>query len=298
MAFRLTLPAHDRDLIPEGRLSGPMPWVIAIMMFLTILAAAAGLALNNSAAQTHADLARRVTVQIVEANPDQRARQTAAVVERLNSLRIVEAVKPIGSDEVKALIEPWIGAEGLDNDIPLPALIDADLRGRADDASLEILRKSLGEVSPKVRVEPHSAWIKPVSDLIRSFQWIALALVLLLALATAAAVLLSSRSALNTHRPTIDVMHLLGATDQQISKLFQRRIALDALFGGLIGLILGGATIWLIGSQLGALGNGLVQTLTLPWHSWMIIILIPFLGVLLAIMMARSTVMRSLRKML
>jgi cell division transport system permease protein len=33
----------ERGLLPEGRLAGPMPWVIAIMMFLTVLAAAAGM---------------------------------------------------------------------------------------------------------------------------------------------------------------------------------------------------------------------------------------------------------------
>jgi predicted MFS family arabinose efflux permease len=35
--------AAERGLLPEGRMAGPMPWVIAIMMFLTVLAAAAGL---------------------------------------------------------------------------------------------------------------------------------------------------------------------------------------------------------------------------------------------------------------
>ena len=38
--------AAGRRLLPEGWLSGPMPWVIAIMMFLMVLAAAAGLALG------------------------------------------------------------------------------------------------------------------------------------------------------------------------------------------------------------------------------------------------------------
>ena len=40
--------AADRRLLPEGRLAGPMPWVIAIMMFLTVLAAAAGLRLASA----------------------------------------------------------------------------------------------------------------------------------------------------------------------------------------------------------------------------------------------------------
>ena len=39
--------AAERGLLPEGRLAGPMPWVIAIMMFLTVLAAAAGLGLGQ-----------------------------------------------------------------------------------------------------------------------------------------------------------------------------------------------------------------------------------------------------------
>ena len=41
--------------------------------------------------------------------------------------------------------------------------------------------------------------------------------------------------ALDTHRDTIEVIHMLGATDIQIARLFQRRIALDALLGGLVG---------------------------------------------------------------
>ena len=58
---------------------------------------------------------------------------------------------------------------------------------------------------------------------------------LLIALATAAAVVLAARGALDTHRATIEVMHGIGATDLQVARLFQRKIALDALFGGLAG---------------------------------------------------------------
>ena len=31
----------EADLVPQARLSGPMPWVIAIMVVLTVIAAAA-----------------------------------------------------------------------------------------------------------------------------------------------------------------------------------------------------------------------------------------------------------------
>ena len=58
--------------------------------------------------------------------------------------------------------------------------------------------------------------------------------------ATAATVVLAARAALDTHRGTIEILHLMGATDVQVARLFQRRIALDALFGGLVGFILAG----------------------------------------------------------
>ena len=69
----------DRRLLPEGRLAGPMPWVIAIMMFLTALAAAAGLAMGDAAHRLGGDLGRQVTVQIVAGDPALRDHETEAV---------------------------------------------------------------------------------------------------------------------------------------------------------------------------------------------------------------------------
>ena len=43
------VPVQHRRLLPEPRLSGPTPWVIAILMMLTLLAAAAGVGLARSA---------------------------------------------------------------------------------------------------------------------------------------------------------------------------------------------------------------------------------------------------------
>ena len=47
--------------------------------------------------------------------------------------------------------------------------------------------------------------------------------------------MLAARGALDTHRFTIEVMHGIGATDVQVTHLFQRKIAIDALVGSLAG---------------------------------------------------------------
>ena len=292
------IPAHDRRLIPEGRLSGPMPWVIAIMIFLTVLAAAAGLAMTHATSDVSEQLSSRATVQIIEANPETRARQAAAAAEQLRALPLIEEVRLLPPEEIEALIEPWLGTQDLADDIPLPALIDLKLARVATDAEYQSLRNSLQSTAPGARVEPSSGYIAPVISLVRSFQWIAFGLVALLALATGAAVIISARSALNTHTETIAVVHLLGGTDQQISRLFQRRIALDALLGGLIGLVGGTAIIWLISTQLTALGSGLVESVGLDWWSWLIIAVIPILGMFLAMVTAKWTVVGALKKIL
>lgn len=292
------IPAADRRLIPEGRLSGPMPWVIAIMIFLTVLAAAAGLALAQAAGDVSDELASRATVQVIEANPDARQQQTEEVAARLRGLDLVQEVRVLPQQEVEKLIEPWIGAQEIGNDIPIPALVDLKLTRPAGSAELQTLRNAISPLSNSARVEPSSSYIAPVITLIRSLQWTAFGLVALLAIATAAAVIISARSTLNTHRETIDVIHLLGGTDRQITRLFQRRIALDALLGGILGLIAGAGIIGLISSQLTAIDSGLVQSLGLSWYSWLIIAAIPILGMFIAMMTARSTVMRALKKIL
>lgn len=302
------IPGHDRRLIPEGRLSGPMPWVIAIMIFLMVLATAAGLAFAEAGQNVSAQLSSRATVQIIEANPDLKARQTSDAAARLRGMELIEEVRVLPPEEIEELIAPWLGQTsgarnggdtgGLLEDIPMPALIDLKLVRPAREKELEILRAAISPLAESARVEPSSGLIAPVMSLIQSLQWIAFGLVLLLALATAAAVIISARAALNTHKETIGVIHLLGGTDRQISRLFQRRIALDALLGGLLGLVCGSAIILLLGMQLSALGSGFMQSLGLSWYSWLIIGTVPILGMILAMVTARMTVMGALKKIL
>src|SRR4029079_2762065 len=67
--------AERSGLLQQARLAGPMPWVIAIMVTLTVMAAAAGLALSNVAGNARSAISGGLTVQVVEAAPAERDRQ-------------------------------------------------------------------------------------------------------------------------------------------------------------------------------------------------------------------------------
>ncbi len=287
----------DRRLLPEGRLAGPMPWVIAIMMFLTALAAAAGLAMGDAAHRLGGDLGRQVTVQIVAADPGVRDREADAAQHVLANQDGVSGLHKLGGDEMQALLQPWLGDAGLDRDLPLPAMIDVDLTD-AGRARLDRIAAALVVAAPHARIDDHASWLAPLVALIRSLGLLAGGIVAMMVGATAAAVVLAARSALNTHRQTIDVMHMMGSTDAQVARLFQRRLALDALFGAVVGLVGAIVVILGIGRRLGEIGSGLVGSITLPWTAWAALLALPILAGLLALAVARITVQRALARTL
>ena len=287
------------ELIPQARLSGPMPWVIAIMIALTVIAAAAGLALRNAAATARAELRGGVTVQIVEPEPESRQRQAALAAQRLAGLPGVSEVRIVPPEELERLVSPWLGPEAADADaVPVPALIDARIEEKITPERLERLRRDLRGAVPSARVDAQSSWLAPVFSAIESLQWLAVALIALLGVATAAAVLLAARTGLGSNRDTIEIVHLLGGTDAQIARIFQRSIGLDAAVGGATGLALGTAAILLLSRQLAGLGAGLATGGSLSWLDWLVLALVPVGGIAVAMLTARLTVVRALRKML
>lgn len=289
---------HERQLIPDGRFTGPMPWVMAIMLFLSLLAAAAALALAHAAAQGSQSLARQATVQILENDPARRAIQQRRAAERLRQLPGVSGVTIVPEGEARALLEPWLGDAAASSDIAVPALIDVELDAASGPAVLAALRRELARLAPSVRIDGNAQWLKPWFDLVSSMLWLALAIVLLLLFATAATVTLAVRGALNTHKGTIEILHMMGGTDLQVARLFQRRVALDALFGGALGLGLAVAVVLLLGERVAALEPGLLSGASVPLYGWPLLLLIPVAVTGLSMAMARWTVLSTLKKML
>jgi cell division transport system permease protein len=290
----------EPELVPQSRLSGPMPWVIAIMVAMTVIAMAAGLALRNTVVSAQAGLEGGLTVQIVEARPAERDAQTRAAMERLRGLSGVSAVRLVPSEEIDRLIEPWLGSDAVGAKamaVPIPSLIDVQLAGRADERQVGAVRAALAPVAPAARVDAQSGWLKPVYGAIASLQWLAIALVVLLAMALAAAVLMAARTALGANRETIEIVHLLGGTDAQIARVFQRSIGIDAAGGGVVGFALALVVILLLGRRFAGLGAGLVEQGALGWSDWILLAMVPVAAALLAMLTARLTVMHAVRKM-
>lgn len=289
------------ELIPQGRMAGPMPWVIAIMVAMTAIALAAGLTLGNAVSNARAEIEGGVTVQILEPRADMRAAQAARAVAAIGTVPGVAGLQQVPQAQLDALIEPWLGTgitDAAGSAIPVPALIDVRLKGPATAAQLAALTRAVIPVAPSARIDAQSNWLKPVFDAMVSLQLLAIAIVALLAGALAAAVLLAARSALGANRDTIEIVHLLGGTDAQVARVFQRSIGYDAAGGGTVGLALALVVILALGRRFAGLGAGLIDSGALVWSDWLLLALVPILATLLAMLTARLTVLHALRKML
>ena len=281
----------ERRLLPGGALRGPTPYVIAIMTFAMMIVAAAGLALANAAATVAGAVEHRYVLQL----PDGSGSKLDAAVKAARSVRGVTGVEPVREAEMRKTLEKWVGPSGLGQDLPVPAIIHLELAPGADPAAIGA---ALSRALPDARYIAERAAVQPLIGSLRALRWLAVALVLLMAAATSAAVVLAARGALDTHRPTIEIMHGIGATDEQVALLFQRKIALDAAVGALAGGAVAAIALLLVSSGGLALANDLTGGPPLHTGDLIALALLPVAAVLLATLVARFAVLSALHEVI
>jgi len=286
---RLAISDAERRLIPSSGVRGPVPVLIAIMTFVMVVVAAAGLALANTGAVVRAGVEHRYSIQIADG-----AAKAPAAIAAARSQPGVSRVEQVDPDQLRRTLQRWLGPASAEADLPLPALIDVDLEPGADAAAVAA---AVQRAVPTARFVAHQSSLAPLLQALRGLTLLALGLVLMIALASAAAVVLAARGALDTHRGTIEVMHGIGATDDQVAQLFVRQIALDALMGGIAGAAIAGLIIALIlgGARTASMLAGAPP---LGWSDALLLTMLPLAIALLATMVARSALVRALRERL
>ena len=279
----------EKRLIPSSGVRGPVPVLIAIMCFVMVVVAAAGLALANTASVVKAGVEHRYSIQISDG-----AAKALAAIAAARRQRGVVGVEQVPPEDLRRTLERWLGPAGQEADLPLPAIIDVELQPGANSSAIG---QSIERAVPGARFIAHRTSLEPLLKALRGLTLLAAGLVLLIALASAAATVLAARGALDTHRGTIEVMHGIGATDEQVARLFVRQIAIDALLGGRAGAALAGLIIALI------LGGASTATMLagappLGWDDATLLGILPIAIALLATQVARSALMRALRERL
>jgi cell division transport system permease protein len=280
----------ERRLLGQQRLRGPTPWVIAIMSFSVVIIAATGLALANTAGVLTRAIQARYAVEVPNGGGD-----LGTITEVVRRAPGVTSAAAVPERDMRKTLERWLGpAAAASADLPVPALVNFDV---GPSASLAAIEHRVRSVAPDARIVAHRESIGPLLHSLRLLQWVAFGLVVMLSGAAAAAVVLATRGALDTHRSTIEVMHGVGATDLQVTHLFQRRIAIDALVGSIAGAAAAGIVLLLLTAGASFAGE-LTGGATLSGGDLLLLALLPLALTVLATWVARAAVLAALRQAL
>jgi cell division transport system permease protein len=275
-----------------------LPWLIAFMVFLAVLAIGGILVLNATAARWDQGVGGTLTVQITATEDP--ARDQNNLQEVLNVIAAASGIERyviIEEEHMMTLLEPWLGSSANVNDLPLPKLIDV---GLADEAQFDLkdFTRTLQARVPDATVDDHRIWLQRLVNLIRTVEFIAMAILVFIALATMGTVIFTTRTGLSIHKEAIEVLHLIGAQDSYIAGQFAARAMMLGLKGGIIGMALGLPALYLVGTLAESLEEAALPDLSFGPIEWAIFAIIPLCVAGLAMTTARSTVLRSLARML
>jgi hypothetical protein len=136
-------------LIPSSGMRGPVPLLTAIMTFVMVVVAAAGLALANTGSVIRAGVEHRYSIQIADG-----AARAPAAIAAARANPGVGRVEQVDPSELRRTLENGLTVSA-EADLPLPAVIDVD------SSPVPIRRRSLRR-STRRCCRPASSPIAPV----------------------------------------------------------------------------------------------------------------------------------------
>jgi len=298
--------AKRTDILGQDGRSNALPIVVAVMSFLALLASAGGLILNGLAADWARGLEGALTVEIAAetvqtGGRDAMIKQTLAI---LDDTPGVKRATPLDNAAMEKLIGPWLGpllpdqkdGKTLDLlDLPLPVLIDVELEATGG-LDLDALNARLATIGSGIMADDHRAELRRLIGFAGRLELIALGATVLVGLATAIVVAFATRAALETHRPTVETLHIVGATDRSIATEFERQFLRLGFSGGMLGMGLGALVLVLAIRTAPVAETDLWSAM--GWGGMASLLCLPFVMGLIAMITARSTVISTLKNML
>ena len=278
-------------LLPkEDERDGALVFVVAVLCFLACAASLAALAADRAAQGWGRELQGEILVQ-ARPRPDETSATAAArAAAALAGVRGVVQTEALPEKAAEELLEPWLGEGGVD-DLPVPHLVivELDPEAPATPASLSAALRAAGVDAV---VHDYDAYLLEVRRAGQVARVAAVGVAALIATAAGAVIAFATRAGMIARRDVLEVLHLSGAEDRMLARLFQMRFARLALVAGL----LGAGSAALVASVVRGLGGseGFLPILPIEWADIPWLLVCPALAAGLAAAVARYNAMEML----
>lgn len=295
----------EAPLVPASSIAGrALIIVVAIMTFLASLAAGGAVLVGQASREWRSAVSREATIQIKPAPNRNIESDIGRIVEIARGTPGVADVKAMTKRESELLLEPWLGQGVNLAEIPVPRMIVLKLAAGAR-VDFEQLRRHVADISPNANLDDHRIWSERLADMANALVAIAILLLALIITAMALAISFATHGAMAGNREIIEVLHFVGASDQFISRQFQRRFLWLGLRGGLIGAAMASLVFLgagLLSRRLAATPSGeqleaLFGSFSIGWLGYSAIAVIAILSAALSGQTSRIIVFRRLRRL-
>jgi cell division transport system permease protein len=269
-------------------------FVVAVLCFLACLTAMGVIAGDRAARGWTEQLTGEATVIVRPRGGETPDAAAVRATETLAGTAGVAEARALEPAKAYDLIRPWLGDISDLEDLPVPRLVAVTL-DRKHPADAKQLNAALKAQGIDATVDDHSIWMKDIRRAGRLVRWLGAGVFILIAAAAGAVVAFATRAGLASRRDVVEVLHMSGAEDGYIARLFQIRFARLAGLAGGIGAISAGLLVAIL--RIAGGGQGLTPALPLAWTDILAVVPCPLLAAGVAAGVAQFTAMRLIRDM-
>lgn len=281
---------------------GFLPFITAFMVFLASITFATAMIGNDLTTDWNKRMSSNITIQVL---PDMKHKNpNKEIEERIKNITLILKQTPgikssyaMNIKETTDLLKPWLGEIGKDKlDIPLPRIITVEI---SDVIPLNIraLTEEIKNYSNLITLETYESWMNEFSKTISALQTLLGLIIILILSTTAITIAYATKSGLIANQNVIEIMHMVGAQNNYISKHFSNQMMKLSISGGISGYITACLTIAVIKKFAGNIDGGIISNFNFSSNIYWYILFIPVIAGIISKITAVLTVNKTLNQM-
>lgn len=300
--FRKLIFINQNDLpLEQGPASRLIPWISGVMMYLITLLLVGIVMIKESIQDWDHYFSSRFTIEIPTISQsfeddDKKNQSIRKILTTLENTIPIVSYHIVENQKIHELLEPWLGQNSLE-DLPIPLLVDIYTKPH-QTIDFTLLTQKLEEITPGITIENHERWRHLLMHLVKSLTWLGYGLAGVIIIALLSILTFVITTELKIHHKIIEILQVVGASNQYIAKQFQSH----ALWIGLQAMVI--CSTLLLGTGLTAayfikqITLPLIQDISFTYTLLIPCFLVPLILILSMMITARLNVNQILQKLL
>lgn len=301
MKCSLSLLRHSELPLKEYKYNLFLKISTGIAVFLFSVTLAAYFMISSVIQSWNKNIIDGLTVQIMPSKEvvteDENLLRINKAIAYFEGLEGVRKVTLVSDQKIQELMSSWLGSNADLSALPVPQLLDVKLEnGRTFDYEKAV--EGLKEIAPYASIDNHGIWLKKLIKSAASLQVLSVFILGLVLTVVVCSLFYAVQTSLRVHQNIVEILHIMGATDDYIAKQYAFRAFWIALFSGFIGTVIAFFVLMTISHLSSDLEAGLIRAASLSFGNRLFLMTMPLWSAVLSMIMTFGCVKKTLGKLM